>query len=227
MIVSHEHRFIFVKTRKTAGTSIEIALSRLCGPRDVITPITPEDEAIRRELGYRGPQNYLQPLRKLSLRDWRARLSAERPMRFFNHMPGPAIRQKLGQKTWSAYYKFTVERNPYDKALSSYYWYTRKRPELSFADWLAATPVERVSNYDMYAVNGALIVDRVLCYENLATEFSQLAAELGLPGSFELPRAKSGLRRDRRSYREILKPDEVRTLQVICAREIALFGYEF
>ena len=32
MIVSHEHKFIFLKTKKTAGTSIELALSELCGP---------------------------------------------------------------------------------------------------------------------------------------------------------------------------------------------------
>lgn len=227
MIVNHGYRFIFVKTRKTAGTSIEIALSRLCGPRDVITPISPPDEEIRRSLGYLEPQKHLLPLRKYSLGDLRARLLGDRPARFYNHMPGPAIRRQVGQKIWSSYYKFTVERNPFDKALSSYYWYTRNTPEKSFGDWLATAPVERVSNYDMYAVNGSLIVDRVLCYENLAEEIREVAAELGLPGDLELPRAKSGLRRDARHYREILKPEEAKTLQVICAREIALFGYEF
>ena len=32
MILSHEHKFIFLRTKKTAGTSIELALSELCGP---------------------------------------------------------------------------------------------------------------------------------------------------------------------------------------------------
>ena len=45
VIASHQHRFIFLKTRKTAGTSVEIALSKVCGPDDVITEISPEDEA--------------------------------------------------------------------------------------------------------------------------------------------------------------------------------------
>ena len=36
------NRFIFLKTVKTASSSIEIALSSLCGPDDVITP-TRED----------------------------------------------------------------------------------------------------------------------------------------------------------------------------------------
>ena len=47
MIVSHAHKFIFLKTKKTAGTSIELALSTLCGDEDVITPLTEIDEAKR------------------------------------------------------------------------------------------------------------------------------------------------------------------------------------
>jgi hypothetical protein len=31
MIISPAHRFIFIKTRKTAGTSMEIALAKFCG----------------------------------------------------------------------------------------------------------------------------------------------------------------------------------------------------
>ena len=45
VIASHQHRFIFLKTRKTAGTSVEIALSKVCGPDDIITEISPEDQA--------------------------------------------------------------------------------------------------------------------------------------------------------------------------------------
>ena len=38
MIVSHKHKFIFLKTRKTAGTSIQIALSGICDiESDIIT----------------------------------------------------------------------------------------------------------------------------------------------------------------------------------------------
>ena len=56
MILSHERKFIFLRTKKTAGTSIELALSDLCGPDDIITPLTGEDEA--RRAGRRGAQNW-------------------------------------------------------------------------------------------------------------------------------------------------------------------------
>ena len=38
MIASFSRGFVFIKGRKTAGTSIEIALSRFCSEGDVITP---------------------------------------------------------------------------------------------------------------------------------------------------------------------------------------------
>ena len=51
MIASHAHRFVFVKTRKTAGTSLEIALSRHCGPSDAEIVAERFDRTIR-EFGY-------------------------------------------------------------------------------------------------------------------------------------------------------------------------------
>jgi len=46
MIVSHKYKYIFLKTNKTAGTSVEIALSSYCGDEDIIAGIAKEDERL-------------------------------------------------------------------------------------------------------------------------------------------------------------------------------------
>ena len=39
MIISHSHRYIFIKSEKTAGTSVEAALSKHCTDNDMVTPL--------------------------------------------------------------------------------------------------------------------------------------------------------------------------------------------
>lgn len=56
MIVSKKYGFIFLKIRKTAGTSIEIALSRATARDDVITPISADDEILRQKWGAWSPE---------------------------------------------------------------------------------------------------------------------------------------------------------------------------
>ena len=123
LILSHKYRFIFIKTAKTAGTSIEIALSQFCGPGDVITPIVPEDEQTRTRLGYLGPQNFNAPL--LALRPGALvhyLRTGQRIMKFYNHIGAAELRDRVPRSCWRDYFKFCFERNPWDRAVSLYYW---------------------------------------------------------------------------------------------------------
>src|SRR5215217_2781519 len=99
MIISHEHKFIFLKTRKTAGTSIEIALSRFCGEEDMITPIGREDK-LRENLSPRGAQNF-----QYAAEDGR-NSQGERQISCYNHMPAKRVRDLIGTKIWDEYFKF-------------------------------------------------------------------------------------------------------------------------
>ena len=69
MIISHKHKFIFIKTRKVGGTSVEIAMSKYLGSGDIVTPITPEDEEMRRSKGFVSCQNYKMPVREFGPSD--------------------------------------------------------------------------------------------------------------------------------------------------------------
>lgn len=59
---SHDHlpptKADYIKTKKVASTSLEVALSRYCSEECTITPITNKDEVIRQQLAFRVPQNY-------------------------------------------------------------------------------------------------------------------------------------------------------------------------
>jgi hypothetical protein len=219
VIISHQHKFIFIKTRKTAGTSLEIALSAACGPDDVITPIG--EEAIRRTLGYRGPQNCLIPLRSLTGRDWLDLVKRRNRLRYYNHAPARFVRRYC--KEWSSYFKFCVERNPWDKAVSSWAWVRKSgKSGLDLPEYIRSGEVCRVQNFDMYSEGGRIVVDKVYRFESLDT--GTIGRDLGveLP---ELPRAKGGVRSGH--YRELLGQRERLEIQELFAREIENFGYEF
>ena len=55
MIISHKHNFIFIKTRKTAGSSVELYLENFCGPDDIISPAGGNDPCKPRN--YKGFYN--------------------------------------------------------------------------------------------------------------------------------------------------------------------------
>jgi hypothetical protein len=226
MIVSHEHKFIFVKTTKTAGTSIEVALSRYCGPLDIITPISPEDEGLRQEIGGLPPQNYRIGLSSLGASDlWRL-LRTGKGRQFRNHSQATFIRRHIGEAVWNTYYKFAVERNPFDKAISRYYWSTTP-PRPSIADYLAVAPESHLSNWPIYAINDVIAVDFVARYERLADDLVAVARRIGLQGTLELPRAKGSHREQRAHYSQIIDPASRARLESVCAREIREFGYDW
>lgn len=214
VIVSHEHRFVFMKTRKTAGTSVEIALSRVCGPDDVITPVTEEDEVLRRSAGGRGPQNFESPpgLGRTA----------------FNHMPVSMVRTMLGRRTFESYFSFAVERNPWDAVVSLYHWRFRDSEPGPFGDYVASEAVATFAakNQRIYRLRGTVAVDRVLRYESLDAELAEVWSRLGLPGSPALPRAKAGTRPPG-SYRTYYDDASRERVAELFAAPIADLGYEF
>ena len=224
MIVNHEYRFIFLKTRKTAGTSIEIGLSEFCGPDDIITPITDVDEEKRRALGFRGPQNYDVARRFYTGIDTARRYLRRLPKQFANHDTALYVKRNLDPDIWNTYFKFSFERNPFDKAISRYYWSTKEpRPEIS--DYLDTASVHLLSNWDIYTINDHVGVDFLGRYENLAADLAALTERLRLPGEITMPRAKGGHRSNRKPYQEVLDARARERIEIVCAKEIRHLGY--
>lgn len=229
MILSVRRKFIFLKASKTAGTSLEIALSKYAASEDIVTPITPEDEDTRRALGYPGPQNYLAPPGLLQ------RLGLKRPkMRFFNHMRANAIREELGAEVFDTYLKVAVIRNPYDMVVSRYFWIHRDDEQASdghFRQWLLSRPKSMYKNHKITHIDGVSVVDFMIRFENFREDLGAFARRIGLPDTFydefNAIKAKSSFRPKRATTHEMFRDFEEgrKVVAEMFAEDIDTYGY--
>lgn len=212
MIASFSHNFIFVKTRKVGGTSLEIVLSSWCSGRDICTPIPPEDEAIRAGFGGRA-------------RNFRGPAGGAR---FYNHMLAADVREAL-PGLWSRAFKFAVDRHPYEKVVSRAWWNIGRRggsPEELDAEIETAIETRTYLNFPLYCEGGRVIVDEVWRYEEMWQRLAELGRRLGQSIPDVPPRAKGGHRRDRRPAREVLTSDQRARIAEDASVEFELLGYE-
>jgi hypothetical protein len=227
MIVSHKHRFIFLKSRKTGGTSLELALSAICGETDIITSLHERHEVERRAIGGLTPRNCDVALRRHRLQDWNLIRTGRGRRAFWEHVEAREAKAWLLGSVWREYYKFSIERNPWDRAISFYWWRSRAGETVSMLEFFRSVSQNRISNLGFYTIDDDVTVDHVIRYERLEEETAALTERFGLDSPIVLPRAKSGARKDRRSYREVLGSAEREVIARRCAKEIELFGYEF
>ena len=225
LIISHTHKYIFLKSLKTAGTSVEAALSKHCGADDMVTPL--EDYWFNRD--ERG--------------EWVH--SAMNSEGFFQHDSASEIKRKVGPAIWNSYFKFTIARNPWDRVVSLFSWEARNKPELRpvrklhhklgipFDEFAETARLFRSfvagdwsTNDHIYLVDDRLCADYVIRYESLADGLAEVCRRVGIPG-IELPRLKSGLREKGRSYVDYYHDESRAIVAERHARDIALFGYAF
>ena len=246
MIVSFKNNFIFVKTRKVAGTSVEILLSAHCGKDDVVTSITPQDERLKLRIGGRIATNDLhnrsqERLYALAVRMRLLKLAGlvrdHARRKFKQHEPISRIIELVGPEFCDRAFKFTIERHPYDKVLSSMYFhlsnFERRNADIRIEDSLRrldqridADQLRKSSDWHRYTVGGRVAVDRVLRYENLQQDLDDVLAHLGLGGTLALPSAKSGLKSKAIDPHEVLTARHKRAIQDAFANEFEFFGYE-
>ena len=106
MLVSHAKKFIFTKTAKTGGTSVEVAFQRYCAPPN--SDLDSGEPSVT-EYGIVG-----------------ARGKNAQTATWWNHMSARQIKHQLGDNVWDEYFKFSIVRNPYDKVVS---WFHFRNPK--------------------------------------------------------------------------------------------------
>lgn len=109
MIVSHKHKFIFVKTHKTSTQTFLKFIKPHLGPDDVMAgdggSDVNEDTKINVDKKFEATGKSALDLQEI----------------YGNHLPWFMIRDTVGQEIWDNYTKFTIERDPYDRLLSLFY----------------------------------------------------------------------------------------------------------
>lgn len=185
VLVSFEKQFIYTKTVKTAGTSVELFFQPYCVPPEM-------------DCAHRVPAEIVSDYGIVGLR---ARSGPAETI-WYNHMPAADVRGYLGDEIWQAYFKFCVVRNPFDKVVSRYFSSlsgqerSRLRDEdfaeirRSFLAWLDRGL--RVRDRNKYVIDGAICMDFMIRYERLAEDVAEVCRRLGIRRDVgELRRLKS------------------------------------
>lgn len=225
MIISHSHKFIFIKSHKTAGTSIEAALSKYCSGDDIVTPLInykfnrdDNGEWIHHSMNSEG---------------------------FHQHDDALTIRNRLPADVWNNYFKFSITRNPWDRAVSFFSWEKRRDPALTphkrFYNYLGIPFNELretrklfnkyikgdwTTNDPFYTIDDQLCVDFVIHYERLTEDFQEVCKTIGIP-PVELPRLKSGIRKKNHHYSEYYDEESKLIVANRHSNDLRLFSYEF
>jgi hypothetical protein len=233
-IISHSRKFIFLKTRKTAGSSIVLWLA---------PHLDPDIDFIR--LGVESEHEHPDLWKQFHGLSSRVRLAAKRisltPI-FRPHMPAADVRRFIGDRKWRDYRKITIVRNPWDRTISAWRWSDHMRGiSRSLSDFVADVErkkklahaigshrirlrrVAKLDNWPYYAIGDEIVADDIIRYESLEADARPLFARLGISGG-NLPRAKSGIRKPSDSF-QLLTPELVERIAVLHKREIEAFGY--
>jgi hypothetical protein len=219
VLVSHTHRFIFLKTKKTASTSVEAYFEPFCldNPPKRIREMRHEHISEVGIVGARGS------------RQRRAKAT------FHAHMSAWDVLRAIGPRTWLRYFKFTTIRNPYDKCVSMFYFRFAKDQELlqgsfqkvreAFRDWMLAGS----HGHDRYVfrIAGLPVVNQFIRYERLHEDMAEVCDRLGAPyAPDKLPRFKTNTPvADRRHFSEYYDPDTDAVVQRAFGWELNRFGY--
>jgi hypothetical protein len=202
-MISLQNRWLFIHNPRTGGNSLQSILFPHSDDRLITGPFA---DGIDR-FGIRGRYT---PDKHASIADYASRLSDD---------------------VFAGLFKFTIVRNPWERAISAYFtpmrWISRGvQPVWVKADFVDALPELPSMTQMLRGASGAIEVDFVLRFESLDADATALFARIGLEGR-TLPHRNLGLQaRDwRRYYAE--EPDLIELVGNLFREDAETFSYRF
>jgi len=201
VLVSHSHKFVFLKTRKTAGTSVEMLLEPLCAPPE--HAVTEKCSALVCEQGIIGARLIPTAQRDRQSSQW------------YNHMPAAKVKKSLGADTFENYLIITTVRNPFARLVSQFHYglarnQKRVLPRLAKHIFGPPEPTQRQTvarfrkwlnrgkwkaDTDIVFIKEDFVPQVLLRMEHLSADLKALAKRLGCKIDLgDLPTAKKSAR---------------------------------
>ncbi len=118
MIVSKKHKFVFLKTPKTGGSSLEFYLSQFCDKHDIITPLLPNEEKRKKKLSLLNSRNY--KIKKFNFKNFK-KFKILRKVVLNDHSSLKVLENDI-KLNLNNYYIFAFIRNPYNWIVSFFLW---------------------------------------------------------------------------------------------------------
>ncbi len=215
MLVSHLYNFIFTKTSKTAGTSVEVYFEPYCLHEHIRSSREGNGMCVS-DAGIIGQRGY-----QASRKKW------------YNHMSASKIRHQLGREAWNNYYKFTTIRNPFQKVVSAFHFEVKNAKKIIehrqllkffFREWLMLGKL--FNDRDRYIIDNEICLDYFIRYDQLHEGIEHVCDELGLPFEPErLPQLKSNHRPRKVDYAEYYELDTLALVAKHFSYEIRKFGF--
>jgi len=217
MLLSLNHRFLFVHIAKTGGTSVRAALQG----RRWLDP-------------WYWPMFLCSRLSHLSGH----RIATKLP----RHGKIVAAKEMLPKEFFESLFKFAFVRNPWDLQVSSFHHIRRERPQYlggheDFEDFLrwkldpqrayqyhVDTSIELQSDY-LIDLRGNVIVDFIGRYERLEEDFSEACRRIRIPEP-ALPHQRRAIDR-KKDYRSYYNDETARLVADHFRRDVEILGYTF
>lgn len=198
MIVSHKHKFVFIRPQKVGGTSLENAIDQL-DPDSKSHDISSK-KYIQQNTGYN-----LDP----------------------HHIPGVSVKKLMKHKNYKKFFKFSFTRNPWDRMVSLYKYLNKMGCSNTQSCTLKEFIQQGDNSWWFGAFDNHIdfigTVDFIGRVETLQEDFDFICKKIGIP-SVDIPHKNKTIHAHYSEYYDQESRDLVASR---FEKDIRYFGYKF